>query len=118
MQRLETWYSVKISIATLNRWLKACEKLGWIKRTRRIRRDRRLGMVFQSTMYQVTIQGLFHLKRMGYQVYDALKKLFGYVKQARKNGSYREGQAVRKGDFKPIKDIVDRLKILPNRPEV
>lgn len=118
MERLENWYSVKISIATLNRWLLACERLGWIKRTRRIRRDKRLGMVFQSTMYHVTVQGLFHLKRMGYYVHDSLKRFFGYVKQARKDGSYRQNRAVRTPYITIEKDDTDRLKFIPHRPEV
>lgn len=118
LERLENWYNVKISIATLNRWLLACEKLGWIKRTRRIRRDKRLGMVFQSTLYKVTIQGLFHLKRMGYYVADSLARLFGYVKQARKDGSYRQGKAPRQGSFEPLSKITDRLKILHHKPPI
>jgi len=118
MEWLEEWYGVKISIATLNRWLKACEQLKWISRTRRIRRDKKRGTVFQSTLYKVTIMGLFHLKRMGYYVSDALKQFFGFVKKARKDGSYRGSQTVRSPRFKLATDDTDRLKILPHRPEV
>lgn len=82
MKWLESYRGIKISIATANRWLRAAEDLGWIKRKRRIKRDRHWGIMFQSTLYFMTLEGLFQLKRMGHDVREMLQRLTGQIREA------------------------------------
>ena len=56
---------IDISRRTLNRWLRVVENHGLIVRKRRIKHDVRLGMLFKSTMYTITILGMWLLKRIG-----------------------------------------------------
>lgn len=114
MKWLESYYDIKISIATINRWLRATEDLGFIKRTRRISRDRRHGMMFRSTMYFISIQGLFHLKRLGYNVVDALKRIFGFLNGKRKNGNNAAHGDTSPRYYKTWVPPSDRSKILPS----
>lgn len=113
MKWLDGYYDIKISIATINRWLRACEDLGFIKRKRRIGRDPRLGMVFRSTMYFITIHGLFHLKRLGYDVVDALRRVFGFLNGGRKDANKTAGGDLSAGYHRPVFSPSDRSKILP-----
>lgn len=66
---------VFISIATLNRWLRVIEDAGYLRRIRRIRRDRKLGMVFQSTVYVLTWRGCNLLARQGVAVWHKMREL-------------------------------------------
>jgi len=75
MELLANYQGEKKSIATLNRWLRASEDAGFIRRTRRIRRDKKLGMVFQSTLYVITKKGYCLLARGGMAVWNILKRL-------------------------------------------
>lgn len=67
--------SVFISIATLNRWLRVAVDEGYISRTRRIRRDPELGIVFKSTLYKITIKGYYALKVVGVSVWREIKAI-------------------------------------------
>lgn len=66
--------ALKISIATLNRWLRVVEDEGYLRRIRRIRRDPKLGMVFQSTVYVITYQGYMLLHRAGVRCWDVIRE--------------------------------------------
>lgn len=113
MAWLEGYYEIKIAIATLNRWLRAAEDLGYIQRRRRIKVDPRRGMMFKSTLYFITLKGLWHLKRLGYNVAEAVKRLLGFIQIGRKRGFKTVGSGTREGYFKPAFSGSDRSKILP-----
>ena len=75
MALLGLYHDTNIAIATLNRWLRDLEDKGYIIRVRRIRRDKKLGTVFQSTLYKITILGYQALKATGVDVWRELKEL-------------------------------------------
>jgi len=81
MELLKKRFKIRISIATINRWLLVIEKNGYIKRTRRIRRDKKLGMVFQSTLYQITWKGYRLLVNCGITEWNEVKDLGARVKE-------------------------------------
>lgn len=66
---------IKISIATLNRRLRSAEDAGYLRRIRRLRRDPRKGMVFQSTVYLIKQLGYLLLSRVGIPCWEALRKI-------------------------------------------
>lgn len=72
---------IKMSIATLNRWLRVIEDERYVRRIRRIRRDKKLGMVFQSTLYIINYQGYMLLYRAGVQCWDKLRELAADAKR-------------------------------------
>ena len=116
MKWLESYHGMEISIATINRWLRATEDLGWIKRKRRIKRDRRWGIMFQSTMYFMTIPGLFQLKRMGQNIREMFLRITGQIREAAKE-AFKGGKKIpadRLGGFKSVGEVVS--KILPAGP--
>jgi len=75
IELIETRLGIKISIATLNRWLRAIEDDGFITRMRRIRKDKKLGMVFQSTLYTLKKKSYVLLAKMGLWSWDKIKKM-------------------------------------------
>jgi len=75
MWLLSLYQDTNIAIATLNRWLRDLEDKGYIKRTRRIWRDKRRGIMFKSTLYKITIQGYQALKSTGVSVWREIKAL-------------------------------------------
>ena len=64
-----------ISIATLNRWLLAAEREGFLIRTRRIRNDPERGIIFKSTLYKITLKGYWALKMLGVSVWREMKAI-------------------------------------------
>ena len=76
MARMASYQGIRIEIATLNRWLRDIEDNGFIIRQRRIRHDKRLGMVFQSTMYLITHKGYSVLAAVGVTVFKHIKRLY------------------------------------------
>ena len=87
---LATRQNLKISLSTLNRWLNASEKIGYLRRVRRIRRDKKRGMVFQSTVYKITLGGYLALSRFGVMVFDQLKELLARARGRRKKGPFQD----------------------------
>lgn len=67
--------TLKISRATLNRYLRIMEDEKFIHRIRRHHRDSKLGMVFRSTLYFITKKGLYMLMNFGVNVKNALKRI-------------------------------------------
>ncbi|MBA7495664.1 hypothetical protein ES702_06253 [subsurface metagenome] len=108
---LARYHRCKISIATLNRWLRAIEDKGYIRRKRRIRNDPKLGMVFQSTMYKIMDTGFYKLAMLGVSVKGWLKggeNGNNNHKPDPRNGS---GKDVRLGKMAPLKNhIAEVLK--------
>ena len=74
-QLLSSHQGVDRSRRTLNRWLRCLEDEGIIRRRRRIRLDKKLGMVFQSTLYMITKKGYKLLYKCGVDCWNVLKKL-------------------------------------------
>lgn len=75
LELLEKRLQIKISIATLNRWLRVIEDDGFITRLRRIRRDKVLGMVFQSTLYTLKKKSYALLARMSLRTWNKVKEM-------------------------------------------
>ena len=63
LEKLKDFRDLKISIATINRWLRVLEDEGYIKRTRRISRHKKLGTIFRSTIYKIKKKGYTRLAR-------------------------------------------------------
>jgi len=61
-------------IRTLCYWMKEVEEEGLVKRTKRHHHDGTLGMVFSSTMYQITASGYVFLWTLGINILGDLKK--------------------------------------------
>jgi len=74
MELLKNRVGIKISIATLNRYLRVIEDQGWIRRIRRIKRDPVKGMIFQSTIYIISKTGYRLLAKAGVKVWFFAKK--------------------------------------------
>ncbi|MBA7694583.1 hypothetical protein ES703_103196 [subsurface metagenome] len=72
---LSVYHDTRIAIATLNRWLRDVEDKGYIKRTRRIRKDKRRGIMFKSTLYVITLKGYMALKATGVSVWREIKAI-------------------------------------------
>jgi len=72
LRLLRKFYGIERSRRTLNRWLTDIESSGYIRRKRRIRRDPRIGIVFQSTLYRITKKGYLLLCRIGVDVWDTI----------------------------------------------
>lgn len=75
MNLLALYHDTNIAIATLNRWLRDLEDKGYIKRTRRIRKDKRRGIMFKSTLYKITIKGYQALHATGVSVWREIKAI-------------------------------------------
>ena len=66
---------MRLSIATLNRWLRVIEDKGYIIRTRRIKRDPERGIIFKSTLYKITLLGYRALRVKGINVWREIKAI-------------------------------------------
>jgi len=75
MSLLSSYHDTNIAIATFNRWARDLEDKGYMKRTRRIRRDKRRGIMFKSTLYVITLKGYQALKATGVSVWREIKAL-------------------------------------------
>ena len=72
---LSNFQDTEIGIATLNRWLRDMEDRGYIIRVRRIKRDKRRGILFKSTLYKITLLGYRALKQAGVNVWREIKAI-------------------------------------------
>lgn len=84
---LATRQGIKISIATLNRRLLSTEKAGYLRRIRRIRRDPKKGIIFQSTVYVIKHMGYMLLCKLGVPCWQIIKKIASY-RNGKKRKSY------------------------------
>ena len=75
MENLSIYQRIDIAIATLNRWLRDLEDKGYIIRVQRTRKDKKLGTVFQSTLYKITVSGYHALKDAGVSVWRDIEKI-------------------------------------------
>ncbi|MBA7495711.1 hypothetical protein ES702_06300 [subsurface metagenome] len=108
---LKERFPVKISIATLNRWLRVMEDENYVKRQRRIRRDPVLGMVFQSTMYFITRKGYRLLNTFGVRAFAWLRSLTNGSYPTRRRGSLQDGRVRRESEFMPVGELFKFLDI-------
>jgi len=87
-------FNINISKATLNRHLRDTEDKGFIKRVRRIRYDKRLGTIFKSTLYEITLSGYQYLFKCGVNCIKQIKILKNKLKKLfqgpDKKDKYRE----------------------------
>lgn len=88
---------LKMSIATLNRWLRVVEDAGYVRRIRRIRRDKKLGMVFQSTVYVITYKGYMLLYGAGIQVWEKIGRVAAAAKKKLRPAARKEEEAEPEG---------------------
>lgn len=84
MELLKNRKLCEISIATINRHLKAAEEAGYLKRKRRIRRDPKKGIVFQSTLYTIKHAGYVLLSTIGIKVWDVVNRIFNNIPKTEK----------------------------------
>jgi len=77
LELMDLRQGLKISRATLNRWLRVIVDSKYLIRRRRIKRDPVYGMVFKSTLYKVTIKGYHLMTRFGV---DMSKEIAQYEK--------------------------------------
>jgi len=103
--------TVKMSIATLNRWLRVIENEKYVRRIRRIRRDPVLGMVFQSTVYVITRKGYRLLNTFGVKAYAWLRSLVNGSYPGRGARSTRGGSVRRDSELIPVGEVFKVLKI-------
>ncbi len=82
---LSNFQDTKIGVATLNRWLRDMEDRGYIIRVRRIKRDKRRGIMFKSTLYKITLLGYRALKQAGVNVWREIKAI---SQKGLKNGEH------------------------------
>jgi DNA-binding MarR family transcriptional regulator len=80
LELLDIRQGIKISKATLNRWMRVIEDAGCFVRRRRIKRDPVYGMMFKSTLYFMTLKGLHLLKRMGVPCRTLFDKVLNKIK--------------------------------------
>lgn len=108
---LKERFSVRVSIATLNRWLRVIEDEKYVRRIRRIRRDPVLGMVFQSTMYFITRKGYKLLNTFGVKAFVWLRRLVNGSYPPRGARSTPEGRVRRDSEPMPIGEVMKFLDI-------
>lgn len=80
LELLDLRQGIKISRATLNRWLRVIEDTGYCVRRRRIKKHPLFGTVFKSTLYFMTLKGLHLLKRMGVPCRTLFDKVLNKIK--------------------------------------
>ncbi len=84
---MKTFYKVKRSRATLNRWLRVMEDEGYIKRVRRHTKDEIRGYLFKSSLYSITHKGYLKLKAMGIDVFKQLKEIRDKILRSREKSA-------------------------------
>lgn len=77
---------VFMSIASLNRHLRVIVACGFIKRTRRIRRDPVKGLLFLSTLYEISRKGHGLLSRFRNGVGKKIQGIKKSLRERSKNG--------------------------------
>jgi len=75
LQLVKKRYGCERCRRSLNYWLAAFTEAGLLKRVRRHRNDGALGMIFQSTMYFITLRGYKFLRTLGINVFRDLKAI-------------------------------------------
>jgi len=81
---LERFYGIRRSRRTLNRWLSHLEKLGYIRRIRRVRRNKKGGIEFTTTAYYLCKKSLKILKALKKNLAKFSQKFAGFFRYSKK----------------------------------
>lgn len=85
---------VFMSIASLNRHLRVIVADGFIKRTRRIRRDPVKGLLFLSTLYEISRKGYGLMARFRNGVGKKIQGIKKSLRETSKNGALDPEQVI------------------------
>ena len=121
LELLDIRQGIKISKATLNRWLRVSEDEGYFIRRRRLQRDPVHGMVFKSTLYFITLKGCRLLTKMGVKCRSLFDKVLNKIKSNLPGARARETKKML-DDVKPnpnhggnikkiLNDLADNLSV-------
>ena len=110
---MKKYYDYLKSIATLNRHLRVLEDEWYILRKRRIRNDPKLGMIFKSTMYWITLKGYYLLRELGLPVQGMIDRLEQHDGKKRPEKRSEPEKDVRLGEMAPLSDIMGRVLKCP-----
>jgi len=80
LQLLLRFRGYKKCRATLNRYLRRLEDAGYIKRIRRIKRDKIKGMMFNSSIMIICLKGYHVLRRLGLNVWKEINNLLNKLR--------------------------------------
>lgn len=106
LELLEEFYGIKISIATLNRWLRKMEDAGLIVRQHRHRWSSVMGWEFRSTLYMIAVKGYHFLARLGVPVWKQIRAL------TRKALEAGEGVVKKARGPKKLSSILEGIRLL------
>lgn len=109
LKLLKKWYRLDISIATLNRHLRVLKDEFYMRRKRRIRRDKKLGMVFNSTMYWIRLRGYYLLQAFGADVQDMIDRLEQADGKKKPEKQINPEKDVRVGKMAPLKNYLAQV---------
>ena len=113
LKRMKSNTGVDISRRTLNRWLRVIENHGLIVRTRRLKHDARMGMLFKSTLYVITFLGVHRLKKMGVFLYKVFKgpekRTDNDIKPNNHESNMNGGNRLPKGGMTRLKYLLPQL---------
>ena len=112
-EKMRKYYNYLKSIATLNRHLRVLEDEWYILRRRRIRNDPKLGMIFKSTMYWITLKGYYLLRELGLPVQGMIDRLEQHDGKKRPEKRSEPEKDVRLGEMAPLSDIMGRVLKCP-----
>lgn len=110
MALLEGRFTVKMSRATLNRHLLKMVDNGMVQRKRRIRYDKVLGTVFNSTLYEITLKGYEFLMRCGINCVKEVKILRSYLKKLFQVPDKKDELRKEKSDLETIGSLMSQIK--------
>lgn len=112
IERLKGLCGETKSRATINRWLAKLEEVQFIRRQRRIRRDKKLGLVFQSTLYFIQVDGYRFLSRLGLNVGLELKRAI----QERQRLANVVNKRIK--GFRPLGAIIGSLNLFGTKKKI
>lgn len=100
---------IKKSRATLNRRLRVGEDEKYVIRRRRIRKTKKYGMTFKSTLYKITIKGYRMLSRFGVDVRAEIEKYEKWREEMnRKDRSEDRIKGMMNENIKKVKGLIDK----------
>ena len=108
---LAKYHGIDRSNRTIIRWLVELGEKEFIERVQRTRRDKILGMVFQSTLTKITKKGYEFLANLGIAVWDMVKKIFSKKRKAKDVYNVPELTPVPEEDRITLKEIRDLRRI-------
>ena len=94
LELLDIRQGIKISKATLNRWLRVSEDEGYFRRRRRLKRDPVYGLMFKSSLYFITLKGCRQLTKMGVKCRSLFEKVLNKLKNSLPGARARETKKI------------------------